>query len=134
MPFLQVNRVRMLNNMSADDYINSQVDPCIRKYEDLSHKYHKIHMGLMIACFSCFIGVIILNVVYIIVPVIWLVLASIVCTLGGLLLFFFDSLNGYLEKSLSYKHKAESLGYEKSLYKAKENGFKGFAYRCERYM
>ena len=120
--------------MSADDYITSQVDPCIRKYEDLSHKYHKIHMGLMIACFSCFIGVIILNVIYIIVPVIWLVLASIVCTLGGLFLFFFDSLNGYLEKSLDYKHRAECLGYEKSLYKAKENGFKGFAYRCERYM
>lgn len=35
MPFLQVNQVRMLNNMSADDYITSQVDPCIRKYEDL---------------------------------------------------------------------------------------------------
>ena len=66
MPFLQVNQVRMLNNMSADDYITSQVDPCIRKYEDLFRKYHKIHMGLMIACFSCFIGVIILNVVYII--------------------------------------------------------------------
>ena len=127
MPFLQENRVRMLNNMSADDYINSQVDPCIRKYEDLFRKYHKIHMGLMIACFSLFMGVIILNVVYIIVPLIWLVLASIVCTLGGLFLFFFDSLNGYGQKSLFYKHKAEFFGYEKSSYKPKENGFKGFA-------
>mgnify|MGYP004484178689 CR=1 FL=1 len=134
MPFLQVNRVRMLNNMTANDYINSQVDPCIRKYEDLSNKYHKIHMGLMIACFCSFMAVIILNVVYIIVPVIWLILASIVCTLGGLFLFFFDSLNGYLEKSLDYKYRAECLGYEKHLFKAKENGFKGFAYRCERYM
>ena len=120
--------------MSSDDYIASQVDSCIRRYEGLSDKYHKIHIGLMIACFSSFMAVIVLNVIYIIIPVIWLVLASIVCTLGGLFLFFFDSLNGHLEKSLSYKHKAESLGYEKSLYKAKENGFKGFAYRCERYM
>lgn len=134
MPFLQANRVMMFNNMTANDYITSQVDSCIRKYEDLFRKYHKIHMGLMIACFSCFMSVIVLSVVYIIVPVIWLILASIVCTLGGLFLFFFDSLNGYLAKSLSYKYKAESLGYEKHLYKAKENGFKGFAYRCERYM
>ena len=134
MPFLQANQVRMFNNMTANDYITSQVDLCIRKYEDLFRKYHKIHMCLMIACFSCFMSVIVLNVVYIIVPVIWLILASIVCTLGGLFLFFFDSLNGYLAKSLSYKYKAESLGYEKHLYQAKENGFKGFAYRCERYM
>lgn len=120
--------------MKTDEYIYQHIDPCIRRYEELFRKYHKIHIGLMISSFSSFMAVIVLNVVYIIVPVIWLILASIVCTLGGLFLVFFDSLNGYLEKSLSYKHKAESLGYEKHLYKAKENGFKGFAYRCERYM
>ena len=91
-------------------------------------------MGLLVGAFSCFMAVIILNVVYIIVPVIWLILASIVCTLGGLFLFFFDSLNGYLAMSLKYKYKADSLDYEKYLYSAKENGFKGFAYRCEKYM
>lgn len=105
--------------MKAEEYINQHVDPCIRKYEELSNKYYKIHMGLMIACFSCFMAVIILNVVYIIVPVIWLILASIVCTLGGLFLFFFDSLNGYLAMSLEYKYKADSLDYEKYLYSAK---------------
>ena len=123
-----------MSNSRAEEYINQHVDPCIRKYEQLSNKYHKIHMGLMIGAFSCFMAVIILNVVYIIVPVIWLILASIVCTLGGLFLFFFDSLNGYLAMSLEYKYKADSLDYEKYLYSAKENGFKGFAYRCEKYM
>ena len=32
----------LLNNMSADDYITSQVDPCIRRYEDLFRKYQLI--------------------------------------------------------------------------------------------
>ena len=33
-----------------------------------------------------------------------------------------------------YKYKADLLNYEKNLYEAKQSGFKGFAYRCERFM
>ncbi len=35
---------------------------------------------------------------------------------------------------LEYKYKANLLCYEKNLYLAKQSGFKGFAFRCERFM
>ena len=120
--------------METSDYIQNRVNTNIRHYEELSQKYHRCHIGFMIACFSCFIGVVMLDIVYLIVPVVWLILASCVLVLAGLFLLFFDVLNDYSSKSLEYKYKANLLSYEKNLYQAKENGFKGFAYRCERFM
>ena len=120
--------------METADYIQNRINTNIRHYEELSKKYHRCHIGFMIACFSCFISVVILDVVYLIVPVIWLILASCVLVLAGLFLLFFDVLNHYSSKSLEYKYKANLLSYEKNLYQAKESGFKGFAFRCERFM
>lgn len=120
--------------METADYIQNRINTNIRYYEELGKKYHRCHVGFMIACFSCFISVVILDVVYLIVPVIWLILASCVLVLAGLFLLFFDVLNDYSSKSLEYKYKANLLSYEKNLYQAKESGFKGFAFRCERFM
>ena len=120
--------------METADYIQNRINTNICHYEELSKKYHRCHIGFMIACFSCFISVVILDVVYLIVPVIWLILASSVLVLAGLFLLFFDVLNHYSSKSLEYMYKANLLSYEKNLYLAKESGFKGFAFRCERFM
>lgn len=120
--------------METTDYIQNRVNTNIRKFEELSKKYHRCHIGLLIAAFSCFTGVLILNVIYLIVPVIWLIFSGCVLVLAGLFLLFFDVLNDYSSKSLEYKYKADLLSYEKNLFIAKEGGFKGFAFRCERFM
>ena len=120
--------------METTDYIQNRVNTNIRKFEELSKKYHICHIGLLVSSFSCFTGVLILNVIYLIVPVIWLIFSGCVLVLAGLFLLFFDVLNDYSSKSLEYKYKADLLNYEKNLYEAKQSGFKGFAYRCERFM
>lgn len=120
--------------METTDYIQNRINTNIRKFEELSKKYHRCHIGLLVSFFSCFTCVLILNVIYLIVPVVWLILASCVLVLAGLLLLFFDVLNDYSSKSLEYKYKANLLCYEKNLYEAKQSGFKGFAFRCERFM
>lgn len=120
--------------METTDYIQNRIRTNVRRFEELSKKYHRCHIGLMIACFSCFTGVLILNVIYLIVPVIWLIFSVCVLVLAGWFLLFFDVLNDYSSKSLEYKYKADLLNYEKNLYEAKQSGFKGFAYRCERFM
>lgn len=120
--------------METTDYIQNRIHTNVRKFEELSKKYHRCHIGLMIAAFSCFIGVLILNVIYLIVSVVWLIFASCVLVLAGLFLLFFDVLNDYSSKSLECKYKANLLNYEKNLYEAKQGGFKGFAFRCERFI
>lgn len=120
--------------METQDYIQNRINTNIRHYEELSKKYHRCHIGLMIAVFCCFIGVVILDVIYLILPVVWLILSACVLVLAGLFLLFFDVLNNYSSKALEYKYKANLLSYEKNLYQAKESGFKGFAFRCERFM
>lgn len=120
--------------METADYIQNRINTNIRRFEELSKKYHRCHIGLLISVFSCFIGVLILNVIYLILPVVWLILSACVLVLAGLFLLFFDVLNAYASKSLEYKHKANLLNYEKNLFLAKEGGFKGFAFRCERFM
>lgn len=120
--------------METTDYIQNRINTNVRKFEGLSKKYHRCHVGLLISAFSCFIGVLILNVIYLIVPVVWLILSACVLVLAGLFLLFFDVLNDYSSKSLEYKYKANLLSYEKNLYEAKQSGFKGFAFRCERFM
>ena len=120
--------------METTDYIQNRIHTNVRKFEELSKKYHRCHIGLMIACISCFIGVLILNVIYLIVPLVWLILASCVLVLAGLFLLFFDVLNDYSSKSLEYKYKADLLNYEKNLYEAIQVGYKGFAFRCERFI
>lgn len=120
--------------METQDYIQNRINTNIRHYEELSKKYHRCHIGIIIACFSCLIGVVLLSVIYLIIPVIWFILSSCVLVLAGLFLLFFDVLNNYSSKSLEYKYKANLLSYEKNLYLAKESGFKGFAFRCERFM
>lgn len=120
--------------METSDYIQNRVNTNIRHFEELSKKYHRCHAAFMIAVFSCLIGVVILSVIYLIIPVIWFILSSCVLVLAGLFLLFFDVLNNYSSKSLEYKYKANLLSYEKNLYQAKESGFKGFAFRCERFM
>lgn len=120
--------------METTDYIQNRVNTNIRKFEELSKKYHRCHIGLLVSTFSCFTGVLILNVIYLIVPVIWLILSACVLVLAGLFLLFFDVLNDYSSKSLECKYKSNLLNYEKNLYEAKQSGFKGFAFRCERFM
>lgn len=120
--------------METTDYIQNRINTNIRKFEELSKKYHRCHIGLLVSTFSCFTCVLILNVIYLIVPVVWLILASCVLVLAGLFLLFFDVLNDYSSKSLENKYKANLLNYEKNLYEAKQAGFKGFAFRCERFM
>lgn len=120
--------------METSDYIQNRINTNICHFEELSKKYQRCHVGFMIAVFSCLFGVVILNVVYLIIPVIWFILSSCVLVLAGLFLLFFDVLNDYSSKSLEYKYKANLLSYEKNLYQAKESGFKGFAFRCERFM
>ena len=120
--------------MEAQDYIQNRINTNISYYEELSKKYHRCHIGLLVSTFSCFTVVLILNVIYLIISVVWLILASCVLVLAGLFLLFFDVLNDYSSKSLEYKYKADLLNYEKNLYEAKQNGFKGFAFRCERFM
>ena len=120
--------------METTDYIQNRIHTNVRKFEELSKKYHRCHIGLLVSAFSCFTGVLILNVIYLIVPLVWLILASCVLVLAGLFLLFFDVLNDYSSKSLEYKYKANLLNYEKNLYEAKQSGFKGFAFRCERFM
>lgn len=120
--------------METTDYIQNIIHTNIRKFEELSKKYHRCHVGLLISVFSCFTCVLILNVIYLIIPIVWLILSACVLVLAGLFLLFFDVLNDYSSKSLEYKHKANLLSYEKNLFIAKEGGFKGFAFRCERFM
>lgn len=120
--------------METTDYIQNRVNTNIRKFEELSKKYHRCHIGLLVSSFSCFTCVLILNVIYLIVPLVWLILVSCVLVLAGLFLLFFDVLNDYSYKSLEYKYKANLLNHEKNLYEAKQSGFKGFAFRCERFM
>lgn len=120
--------------METTDYIQNRINTNVRKFEELSKKYHRCHVGLLIAVFGCFTGVLILSVIYLIVPVVWLILASCVLALAGLFLLFFDVLNDYSSKSFECKSKANLLSYEKNLYEAKQSGFKGFAFRCERFM
>ena len=120
--------------METTDYIQNRIYTNVRRFEELSKKYHRCHIGLLVSTFSCFTVVLILNVIYLIISVVWLILASCVLVLAGLFLLFFDVLNNYLSKSLEYKYKADLLNYEKNLYEAKQNGFKGFAFRCERFM
>lgn len=120
--------------METTDYIQNRIHTNVRKFEGLSKKYHRCHIGLMIAAFSCFTGVLILNVIYLIVPVIWLILSACVLVLAGLFLLFFDVLNDYSSKSLECKYKTNLLNYEKNVYESKQGGFNGFAYRCERFM
>ena len=120
--------------METTDYIQNRINTNIRKFEALSKKYHRCHIGLLVSTFSCFTGVLILNVIYLIVPLVWLILASCVLVLVGLFLLFFDVLNDYSSKSLECKYKANLLNYEKNVYEAKQSGFKGFAFRCERFM
>lgn len=120
--------------METSDYIQNRINTNIRRFEELSKKYHRCHIGLIVSTFSCFTSVLILNVIYLIVPVVWLILSACVLVLAGLFLLFFDVLNGYSSKSSEYKYKAILLNYEKNLYEAKQSGFKGFAFRCERFM
>lgn len=120
--------------METTDYIQNRIDTNVRKFEELSKKYHRCHIGLLISTFSCFICVLILNIIYLIIPVVWLILSACVLVLAGLFLLFFDVLNDYSSKSSEYKYKANLLNYEKNLYEAKQSGFKGFAFRCERFM
>lgn len=120
--------------MKTTDYIQNRIHTNVRKFEGLSKKYHRCHIGLLVSSFSCFTCVLILNVIYLIVPIIWLILASCVLVLAGIFLLFFDVLNDYSSKSLECKSKANLLSYEKNLYEAKQGGFKGFAFRCERFM
>lgn len=130
-----MSRQRLLDViMETTDYIQNRIYTNVRKFEELSKKYHRCHIGLLVSAFSCFTAVLILNVIYLIVPVVWLIFASCVLVLAGLFLLFFDVLNDYSSKSLEYKYKADLLNYEKNLYEAKQSGFKGFAYRCERFM
>ena len=114
--------------METTDYIQNRIHTNVRKFEELSKKYHRCHIGLLISTFSCFTCVLILNVIYL------LILSACVLVLAGLFLLFFDVLNDYSSKSLEYKYKADLLNYEKNLYEAKQGGFKGFAFRCERFM
>lgn len=120
--------------IKTTDYIQNRIHTNVRKFEGLSKKYRRCHIGLLVSTFSCFTGVLILNVIYLIVPVVWLILASCVLVLAGLFLLFFGVLNDYSSKSLEYKYKADLLNYEKNLYEAKQGGFKGFAFRCERFI
>lgn len=120
--------------METADYIQNRIGTNVRKFEGLSKMYHRCHIGLIISTFSCFICVLILNIIYLIIPVVWLILSACVLVLAGLFLLFFDVLNDYSSKSLEYKYKANLLSYEKNLFIAKEGGFKGFAFRCERFM
>lgn len=92
--------------METADYIQNRINTNVRKFEELSKKYHRCHIGLLISTFSCFVGVLILNVIYLIVPVVWLILSACVLVLSGLFLLFFDVLNDYASKSLEYKYKA----------------------------
>ena len=120
--------------METQEYIQNRINTNIHHYEELSKKYHRCHIGLLISVICCLVCVIVLNVIYLIVPVVWLILASCVLVLASLFLLFFDVLNDYSSKSLEYMYKANLLSYEKNLYLAKESGFKGFAFRCERFM
>lgn len=120
--------------METTDYIQNRINTNIRKFEELSKKYHRCHIGLLVSSFSCFTGVLILNVIYLIVPVIWLIFSACVLVLAGLFLLFFDVLNDYSSKSLECKYKTNLLNYEKNVYESKQGGFKGFAFRCEKFM
>ena len=81
--------------METQDYIQNRINTNIRHYEELSKKYHRCHIGLLVSTFSCFTVVLILNVIYLIISVVWLILASCVLVLAGLFLLFFDVLNDY---------------------------------------
>ena len=120
--------------METTDYIQNRIHTNVRKFEELSKKYHRCHIGLLISTFSCFTCVLILNVIYLIVPVIWLILSACVLVLAGLFYYSLNVLNDHSSKSLECKYKANLLNYEKNLYEAKQGGFKGFAFRCERFM
>ena len=114
--------------METADYIQNRIHTNVRRFEELSKKYHRCHIGLMIACISCFTGVLILNVIYLIVPLVWLILASCVLVLAGQFLLFFDVLNDYSSKSLEYKYKANLLNYEKNLYEANKVDLKALRF------
>ena len=52
--------------METSEYIQNRINTNIRHYEELSKKYHRCHVGLLISVISCFICVIVLNVIYLI--------------------------------------------------------------------
>ena len=116
------------------EYIDSRVNPKIHEFENLSKKYKKCHLGMMVGALSCLLSSVIVDGIYFIVPIIWLVLTSMILVLVSLFLFIFDSLCQFEQKSIDYKNKACTLNYEKNMYLSKEKGFKSFAYRCENNM
>lgn len=120
--------------METKEYIENRINTKIREYDGLSKKYHRVHVGIMIACFCCLFASIILHVLYLVLPIVWFILGSIVLIVASLFLLFFDVLNGFSYKASSYKHKASMLSYEKNLYLGKKNEFEDFSYRCERFM
>lgn len=120
--------------METKDYIQNRIHTKIHMYEGLSLKYHRCHIGLCIASVCCLLSVIVLNVLYLILPIVWFILASILMALASLFLFIFDILNQYASKSMEYKHRADMLSYEMNLYLAKELDFESLGYRCEKWM
>lgn len=120
--------------METKEYIENRINTKIREYDGLSKKYHRAHVGIMIACFCCLFTSVILHVLYLILPIVWFILGSVILIVACLFLFFFDALNEFSDKASSYKHKASMLSYEKYLYLGKSNNFEVFSYRCERFM
>lgn len=120
--------------METKEYIENRINTKIREYDGLSKKYHRSHLGIMIACFCCLFASIILHVLYLVLPIVWFILGSVILIVACLFLFFFDALNGFPDKASSYKHKTSMLSYEKNLYLGKKNEFEDFSYRCERFM
>lgn len=120
--------------METKEYIENRINTKIREYEGLSRKYHKAHIGIQIACFCCLFGCIVLNVLYLILPIVWFILGSVVLVVACLFLLFFDVLNEFSNKASSYKYKGSMLSYEKNLYLGKSNNFENFSYRCEHFM
>lgn len=120
--------------METKEYIENRVNTKICEYNGLSKKYHRVHVGMMIACFCCLFASIILHVLYLVLPIVWFILGSVILIVASLFLLFFDVLNGFSDKASSYKHKASMLSYEKNLYLGNTNNFEDFSYRCERFM
>lgn len=120
--------------METKEYIENRINTKIREYDGLSKKYHRAHVGMMIALFCCLFVSVILHVLYLILPIIWFILGSVVLVLASLFLLFFDVLNSFSDRAASFKYQATMLSYEKNLYLGKENEFADFAYRCERFM
>ena len=63
--------------METSDYIQNIINTLLSNhYEELSKKYHRCPCCIYDCCVSCLIGVVILSVIYLIVPVVWLILSS----------------------------------------------------------